>query len=902
MARVPVLRPLTGEFTYVDEADFDTALAQGFTAPTPQEIAQEELGQKYGGLEAKAGAAVTGALRGATFGLSDVALSALGAEEAIKAYEQLEPGIALGAELAGTVAPVLLTAGAAAPEAGAGLAARIAARTPAALAARAGEAAVSRLGLAATEGATQTIGRTAARYATQAGVESALQGIGRETGRLALDNELSGEKIGQIAAAGLTSGLTGFGIGAGLGVLGGAATKAYTSIPKSLQGTEFEPRISATLLKLRARMAGKTGADLEAVAQLAQPEMRAIALDADATIARVIEGEQAAGPLERRIAQAGSLQDDLDKKFIGQQITSQAIRDGHLKIELVRGNVADDAERLLAQRDFATTEIFQALDEVKQARAAGSLEYGQTGLKELEYELTKAAKSAEEALAVGGKQGAEDLYGALDVQAKRAIGRATARFEKLKAPTAADNRLMVEVLEPMYARVRKGLENEPIWGGVANLQREMNAPMTNAINANPALMSEWYQSTPFGVDPTNPWRTGRVANAQKIVTNLQAATNPGTNFADKVLREQISNEITWQDAALRLGNFENMGPLKEEFAAQTVRNKRIIEHLDKGTKAVLAKRLLDDIGGSSDSLIALAAGAAIAGGFITDDSSAPVAPLAVLMALLLKPRIMLRGAEMLDNIANSQTSRIGNAVARATKAVSNGAVTIAERAPVAGAAVVRYEDRAKRVKELSAQSDVVRQQLEQETSWMAEKAPKAQRSAINTALRQLDYLNNALPKGTAAPTPFAAPLPPTRQQVQSWLTKLRAVENPVSILDDIANGKLTVEAVDAVRTVYPETFRDIQAQMVDRLAKLQAKGKAPAYAQRIQLGLLLGIPSDPTMTPEVMQAVQGSYAAQLNAVREGAAGPAPQRGQKAPNIAEGFRSGSEETELTSGAQ
>jgi len=892
MARVPVLRPLTGELTYVDEADFGAALQQGFTEPTPQQVAQEKLGQKYGGLEAKAGAAVTGALRGATLGISDVALSALGAEEATKAYEQLEPGIALGAELAGTVAPVLLTAGTAAPEAGVGIAARVAARAPAALAARAGEAAVARLGLAAAEGATQTIGRTAARYAAQAGVESALQGIGRETGRLALDNELSGEKIGQIAAAGLTSGLTGVGIGAGLGALGGIANRAYTAIPRSLQGTEFEPKISAALLKLRGKMAGKTGSDLEAVVQLAQPEMRAIALDADNVIARVVEGEQAAGPLERRIAQAGSLQDDLDKKFLGQQITSQAIKDGHLKIEMVRGNVADDAERLLAQRDFANTEILQALEEVKQARAAGALEYGQTGLKELEYELTKAAEAADNALAVGGRQGAEDLYGALDVQAKRAIGRATARFEKLKAPTAADNRLMAEVLEPMYERVRKGLEDEAIWGGVANLQREMNAPMTKAIRANPALMSEWYQSTPFGEDPTNPWRTGRVANAQKIVTNLQAATNPGTNFADQVLREQISKEVAWQDAALRLGNFENMGALKEEFAAQAVRNKRIIEHIDKGTKAVLAKRLLDDIGGSSDSLMAMAAGAAIAGG----------SPVAALMALLLKPRVVLRGAEMLDNIASGQTSRIGSAVARATRAVSDGAVTIAKRAPTVGQAAIRYEDRAKRVRELSSQSEAVRQRLQQETSWMADKAPRAQQAAINTALRQLDYLNQALPKGTAAPTPFAAPLPPTRQQVQGWMAKLRAVENPASILDDIAEGKLTVEAVDAVRTVYPETFRDIQAQMVDRLAKLQAKGKAPAYAQRIQLGLLLGIPSDPTMTPEVMQAVQGSYAAQPNATREGAAGPAPRRGGKPPNIAAGFRSGSEETELTSGAQ
>jgi len=892
MARVPVLRPLTGEFTYVDEADFDTALSQGFTAPTPQEIAQEELGQKYGGIEAKAGAAVTGALRGATLGLSDVALSALGAEEAVKAYEQLEPGIALGAELAGTVAPVLLTAGTAAPEAGAGLAARIAARTPAALAARAGEAAVSRLGLAAAEGATQTIGRTAARYATQAGVESALQGLGRETGRLALDNDLSGEKIGQIAAAGLTSGITGVGIGAGLGALGGAVNRAYAAIPRGLEGTPIGQRIQQQLLRTRARMSGLSAADADQAALLATPEWRNIALDADNVIADVIAGPQA-GPLERRVAQVGSMQDDLDRKFLGQQVTAQAIRNGNLKVELVRGNVLDDADALIAQRDFATTELLQAIDEIDRALAAGRYEFAPTGLAQLRHELASAVEAANNALATGGTTGAEDLYGVLDVQAKRAIGRATSRFERIGNPTGPDINTMRDLLEPMYDRFRIGLENRSLWGRAAELQSEMNAPMSRAINNNEALVSNWYERTPFGTDPTNPWRKARVASNSKIADNIRNAINPGTDFADRSLRSQIGDEIQWQDAALRLGNFENIGELRAAFEEQAVLNNRIIQHQDRAVQAVLAKNLIDEISGGSDSFVGAVLGSSLATGNVA---------LGAIFAPLMKPRMWLRGAQMVENIANGQAGRIGAAVRRAATAVNDGAVAIAERAPVAGAAVVRYEDRAKRVKELSAQSDVVRQRLEQETSWMADKAPRAQRAAINTALRQLDYLNNALPKGTAAPTPFAAPLPPTRQQVQSWLTKLRAVENPATILDDIAAGKLTVEAVDAVRTVYPETFRDIQAQMVDRLAKLQAKGKAPAYAQRIQLGLLLGIPSDPTMTPEVMQAVQGSYAAQPNAVREGAAGPAPQRGQKAPNIAAGFRSGSEETELTSGAQ
>jgi hypothetical protein len=187
---------------------------------------------------------------------------------------------------------------------------------------------------------------------------------------------------------------------------------------------------------------------------------------------------------------------------------------------------------------------------------------------------------------------------------------------------------------------------------------------------------------------------------------------------------------------------------------------------------------------------------------------------------------------------------------------------------------------------------------------MQDRAPVAQQAAINTALRTIDYLNANMPKGLAAPTPFASPLPPSRQEMQGWLARLKAIESPTSILDDLAKGKLTPEAVDAVRTVYPETFADIQAQVLEQLTKLEASGRRPKYADRVQLGIVMGIPTDPTMTPEVMQAVQGQYAQQSPEARKGAPGAstAPRRGAKAPDMAAAFRSGSAETELTSEAK
>lgn len=891
MADVSVFNP-NGEFGTIPEEYVADATRLGYKLATPEDVQLEKTKAEYGTIPHQIGAAVTGLASGATLGLSDVALSELGAREALKAYDQLYPTTRTVGTLAGAVAPVLLTGGAAAPEAGAGILGRAAAATPAALAARAGEAAVARLGLAEAAGAAQGIGATAARWATQAGVENALQGIGHETARLAIDNELSGEKIGQIAAAGLTSGLAGAGIGAGLGALGGAVNRAYAAIPKELEGTPIGLRIQKQLLKTRARIAGKSAADAEHAALLADPEWRNIALDPEAEIADVVAGKQA-NPLERRVALPGSMQDDLDKKFLGQQVTAQAIRDGNLKIELVRGNVLDNADALIAQKDFATNELLQSIDEIDRALAAGKSEFAPTGLKDLRHELVKAVNAADAAIAKGGTEGAEDLYGALDVMAKRSIGRATSKFERVGNPTNADMRTMRDLLEPMYERFRKGLEDTSLWGKAAELQTEMNAPMTRAINSNEALVSNWYERTPFGTDPTNPWRKARVASNTKIADNIKNSARPGTDFADRALREQIANEIQWQDAALKLGNFENMAELKEAFKQQAVLNKRIIEHQDRGVKAALAKNFLDEISGSSDSFVGAVLGSSLATGNVA---------LGALFAPLMKPRIMLRGAQMVENIANGQTGRIGAAVSRAARAVNDGAVAIAERAPVAGAAAVRYRERSKRVKELAMQTPVVRQRLEEQTSWMADQAPRARQAAVQTGLRQIEYLNKHLPISLAAPTPFAAPLPPSRQQLHVWLNRLKAVENPASILDDLAEGKLTPESVDAVRTVYPETFADIQSQMLDRLSKLQGRKKAPKYLQRIQLGLLLDMPADPTMMPEVMQAVQDQYAAQPDAARKGDAGAPATRGQKAPDMAGAYRSGSEETELTSDRQ
>ena len=976
MARVPVLKPLTGELAYVDEADFVAALQQGFTAPTPQQVAQEKLGQKYGGLEAKVGAAVTGALRGATLRFSDVALSALGAEEATKAYEQLEPEIALGAEVAGTVAPVLLTAGTAAPEAGASLAARIAARTPAALAARAGEAAVSRLGLTAAEGVAQTVGRTAAKYAVQAGVESAIQGAGQEAGRLALDNELNGEKIGQIAGAGLTSGAIGLGIGAGLGLLGGGTKSLIQRTQRTLQdippdGVRLSSweKAKANAQKISASVRGadpvyaeeyaqrqatrKMGQDAEGrmaeklglqtaepptiISELKEPPEvpqrkieSSFAQHAKIDREAISEAEKITNKLasaeDEAVAAAEELvrlnkkadatvgikfRQDLNDFIVGEELSDIGVRSSGIKSDvLIKGNVTP--EQLAEQRLFARG----ALDELKlivDNIEADSITYSKQPAKRLRNIVARVERNLDAAASLPAKEQSAEIYRIIDRELKSDVGKLTSSLDR--SANTPELRATVDDLRKFYNIPQRGLENTKIWGPIGEIQAALNPNVTESIARKNAFRSDWYGSEIRRKNPADPWGVGLpLSEPSKIKSGVMESVTPMGSNKETTFNDYLDYKLGIYNIFSESGEFSKNPKLKQGIEGQRKRIERLKAHFKdlqadqrdinfENPTGTGASRTIDAATGGALRSIAssLLRPQFISGAFRAVETVAPSLTEAGGGTL---PKIaMAPSAERtVGAIASSQVSKIDSKVAKATRAISGGAVDIAKRAPVVGAMMARYDDRSKRVKELSLQSDAVRQKLEQEMAWMGGRTPVAQKAAVDTALRQLDYLNQALPKGTAAPTPFAAPLPPTRQQVQGWMAKLRAVENPASILDDIAEGKLTVEAVDAVRTVYPETFRNIQAQMVERLAKLQAKGKAPAYAQRIQLGLLLGIPSDPTMTPEVMQAVQGSYASQPNAVREGAAGPAPRQGGKPPNIAEGFRSGSEETELTSGAQ
>lgn len=111
-----------------------------------------------------------------------------------------------------------------------------------------------------------------------------------------------------------------------------------------------------------------------------------------------------------------------------------------------------------------------------------------------------------------------------------------------------------------------------------------------------------------------------------------------------------------------------------------------------------------------------------------------------------------------------------------------------------------------------------------------------------------------LQSGSLLPTKQAIPI--SKSEKLSWLRFTRAAENPMTMVEDLENRELSQESVEAVRTLYPKLFESVVAKVQEHLASAD---KLPPYKDRLQLGILLGVPTDPSLNPERIQATQTTY-------------------------------------------
>lgn len=167
-----------------------------------------------------------------------------------------------------------------------------------------------------------------------------------------------------------------------------------------------------------------------------------------------------------------------------------------------------------------------------------------------------------------------------------------------------------------------------------------------------------------------------------------------------------------------------------------------------------------------------------------------------------------------------------------------------------------YRHVSEEIRALASDPDALGARLGETITPVGEASPELADAMTSTAVRGVAYLAEHLP-AVDQPTLFQGQLEPSQFEVDGFLRRYEAVEDPLSILDRAAEGSLRIEHREAVQAVYPEIYSEMQARISELIGQQEQR---PPYPVRLQLGLLMGVPADRSLTPEMIVALQSNYA------------------------------------------
>jgi hypothetical protein len=163
-------------------------------------------------------------------------------------------------------------------------------------------------------------------------------------------------------------------------------------------------------------------------------------------------------------------------------------------------------------------------------------------------------------------------------------------------------------------------------------------------------------------------------------------------------------------------------------------------------------------------------------------------------------------------------------------------------------------DVARNVLQLTDNPSLMMDMLDAVGDDLDESAPMTAQDMRDTTSRAVFFLASKAPKEKPS-APGMPPLPPPRQDVLRFQRYLKAIDDPTSILDEADEGTLSPEIVEAVKTVYPQLFQMIQA---DLAARIENMPRVP-YRKRTQISALLGQDMTGTLNPQIGMMAQSAY-------------------------------------------
>lgn len=206
-----------------------------------------------------------------------------------------------------------------------------------------------------------------------------------------------------------------------------------------------------------------------------------------------------------------------------------------------------------------------------------------------------------------------------------------------------------------------------------------------------------------------------------------------------------------------------------------------------------------------------------------------------------------------------KAAELGEKAGRVRKALPGAPALAVEADRIHGRAAASREEEYEKTRQRYADLAQSPARIQEATASVRVGRPDLARSLDAKLTEIATYVNKRAPISTRALstlTPSAVKDTVSPSQQAEYLRLARTAEDPLSIFDDLEKGRLTASQVRVVRDLYPALHAELAAKVVERLA--DRKEPLP-YKQRLEIGLLLGAPTDASLQPAFIASAQESF-------------------------------------------
>lgn len=837
------------------------AFQEGYKFYSPTLKKQDELKKEYGeGVGAELAAGGLGAARGLTFGLSDQALSKLNLikPEALKAYRDLNPTSSLVGEIAGTVAPVLLSGGT-------GLVAKGAAKALPSLAMDAGIGAAKLTG-AGLKGkiASKTVSKiveNAAKAGVGSAVEGALYGSGQLISEDALgDAEFNAENLLAYAGEGaLLGGVTGGSI-----PIIGAGAKAFGTRVRSLLGKSFK---------------GDTLNSLVNTAEISRDLSRASVDN--------ITNEKISNAIKEKFKRAG--REDFAENGIGAASDNWMFRMNESslrkqptifgnkvreKYDVLYDELNKDAKNLIgnvdldkAASDYASDIKAKTLSKLDSLEAQSKSYYEKLGDKLSDIPVNS-----------------DDFKDVIDsLKSKKYIGlfNTNKYFDQLA--DAASNVTNLDELKQLRTVYGKTLKNrfgsedyqiiQDIYSSLTDkrdsLIKETAKSIGGDVSKNLSKADDFYKEI----------------NKQSMeVGEALGLKNKGyRDFKEKISKiddYKLRNKILSQSDKSKLDKIKAFSPDAYEDARSSKLRDLFYKSLD-GQSEFNGKKFVNNVlkdekhkylmfGDQSTEEISLLAD-------IFNKIPAPINPSDTNTAeqflnlfnvvthaqSWLQYSMYTKGEKGINKYLNETLDVFKNIESRTNQSkikISESVgdfITKTRQLPTVATLNAgesrNYDDAIKYLSDFENDPDGTIEKITEKNKIIFDNAPKTSEALSGKTMQIFQFLKEKMPKSYEGVGYFNN-YQPSKSEKMKFMKYYTYANKPTQILDDLKNGFVKPEAVETVRALYPRMYEEIYNEIISRVAEV----KDLPYKKKRSLYNMLSIIGASSMIPKNLRMLQGS--------------------------------------------